>query len=213
MLDTLKLCLVTKPNYNALDQYFNFLHQAINGGVTSIQLRDKTNALATIQTTALALIAFLKPLNIPLIINDHVQLAKEIDAQGVHLGQSDLSPIKARQILGPEKIIGWSIENEEQLEQANQLDCLDYIGVGAIFPSQTKTDCKRIWGLDALQKAVQQSRHPVVAIGGISQNTIRDVMLCGVAGVAVVGAIQDQVQPKQAAAKLIQKMNAGDQYA
>lgn len=204
----LKLCLVTHPQPKCLKAYEQFILQAINGGVSSVQLRLK-NSEAYLKEMALALMPLLKSLNIPLIINDHVALAKEIDADGVHLGQKDCPPELARQMLGPDKIIGWSIENWVQLERANELDCLDYIAASAIFPSKTKLDCKTIWGLEGLKKIVDYSRHPVVAIGGIDTHNVQEVMRHGAAGVALVSAIHDSPHPEQAACELIHQINLG----
>lgn len=158
------------------------------------------------------MIAQLRPLTIPLILNDHVDLAKEVDADGIHLGQSDCSPIEARQILGPNKLIGWSVETFEQLEQANECSCIDYIAASAVFLSQTKTNCKTIWGLEGLKKIAQHSIHPVIAIGGINVGNVRSVMKAGAAGVAVISAIYDHPQPEQAAQSLIQEINKGISY-
>ena len=206
-VSTLKLCLITHPEHHSVDQYEQLIRHAIKGGVTMVQLRNKTTQQSMLHDTALALLSLLRPLSISLIINDNVALAKEIDADGVHLGQSDLSPVEARRILGPDKIIGLSIETCEQLELANQLDCLDYIAASAIFPSKTKRDCKTIWGLAGLKTFAQQSKHPVVAIGGISSLNIRDVMTHGAHGVAVISAIHDHAQPELAAAELMREIN------
>lgn len=207
----LTLCLVTQINDKSLEEYLTFIQQAIQGGVTSIQLRDKTNPPLMVRQIALALKACLSPLGIPLIINDDVNLAKEIDAEGVHLGQSDLSPVEARQILGPHKMIGWSIETEEQLQRANQFQCIDYIGASAIFPSSSKQNCKMIWGLDGLKRITEQSKHPVVAIGGINATNIRQIMAHGACGAAVISALHDYEQPETSAAALIQQIHLGNQ--
>ena len=205
----LKLCLVTHQNQPSFNDYKQYIQQAIKGGVTSIQLRDKTLPITALRNTAIALLDLLRPLSIPLIINDNATLAKEIDAEGVHLGQSDQSPVDVRDMLGPKKIIGWSIETLEQLEQANELDCIDYIAASAIFNSNSKKDCKTIWGLTGLKQITQRSRHPVVAIGGINAGNIRDVILHGACGTAVISAIHDHKNPELAASELIRNMQEG----
>lgn len=205
--DYLKLCLVTHLQDMPLIRYQDLILQAIAGGVTSIQLRAKNRERADILDLAFAFKRILKPFNIPLIINDHVDIAEEMDAEGVHIGQSDLSPALARQQLGPSKIIGWSVESLADCERANELTCINYIGASAVFPSPTKHDCKMIWGVGGLEKIVQASRHPVVAIGGINKRNIQSVMSCGVAGVAIVSAIHDDPDPSIAAADLICAMN------
>lgn len=207
LLPAMKLCLITHPEHRSIERYEQLIRAAISGGVTSVQLRNKTNDMAMLHNTATALLSLLRPLRIPLIINDNVALAKEIDADGVHLGQSDISPVEARKMLGVNKLIGWSIETHEQLEQANQLTCIDYIAASAIFPSKIKHDCKTIWGLTGLETLAQQSRHPVIAIGGIDINNIRDVMAHGAFGVAVISAIHDHDLPEIAASELIREIN------
>lgn len=202
----LKLCLVTNMQATPLPLYKNFLLKAIEGGVTLVQLREKSKNLAQIKQTAVELKEILAPYKIPLIINDHVAIAKEVDADGIHLGQSDLSPTEARELLGPNKIIGWSVESFEELEMANQLNCINYIAASAIFPSETKPDCKTIWGLDGLQKITLRSKHPVMAIGGITQKNIRSVMDSGASGAAVISAIHGQDDPKKAANDLYQSI-------
>jgi thiamine-phosphate pyrophosphorylase len=207
----LTLCLLTNAQIESFDLYKEFILQAVEGGVTLIQLREKSKNLTTIRRMALELKTILDPVNIPLLINDHVEIAKEIDADGVHLGQSDCSPAEARQFLGPAKIIGWSIETLKELEIANQLTCIDYIAASAIFPSQTKSDCKTIWGLEGLRKITQLSRHPVIAIGGITQHNIQQVIDQGADGAAVISAIHCHDNPKKAATHLITEINKSKQ--
>lgn len=199
----LRLCLVTHITSQSVDAYKNFIFHAVQGGVSSVQLRVKNKTYSEILLLATELKALLKPLNIPLIINDHLEIAKKIDADGLHLGQSDYSPSEARRELGTDKIIGWSVETLEELNAANQLTCINYIAASAVFSSKTKQDCKTIWGLHGLQKIVKISKHPVIAIGGINETNIQKVIACGVQGIAVVSAIHDSSDPKKAAADLI----------
>lgn len=209
-ISPLKLCLITHPEHFSFAECEQIILQAIKGGVTSVQLRHKTNSPLLMRTVAMGFMSLLRPLGIPLMINDNIDLAKEVDADGVHLGQSDRSPFEARQILGPHKLIGWSVETYEQLEQANQLQCIDYIAASAVFPSKIKQDCKTIWGLEGLKKITQRSVHPVIAIGGININTIREVISAGAYGAAVISAIYDHPQPEKAAQELIQEINKGE---
>lgn len=200
----LKLCLVTHMGERSFEQYRHFILQAIAGGVTSIQLREKKASTKELQALARALKHLLDPLGIPLIINDNVAIAKAIDAHGVHIGQTDMAPCAARRLLGLDKWIGLSVETQEDLAIANQLTSINYIGASAVFQSQTKLNCKTIWGLDGLRTLAAQSIHPVVAIGGITASNIQQTMACGVCGVAVVSAIQGQSNPKKAAETLLQ---------
>lgn len=201
--DDLTLCFITHRQDQSFHVYQQVILNAIQGGVTSVQLRDKNASLVELHAMALALKSLLTPLNIPLIINDHADIAHAVDAAGVHLGQTDGLPALARAMLGPTKRIGLSIETFDDLARANSLTCIDYLAASAVFPSQTKINCATIWGLDGLRKISKASKYPVVAIGGIELNNIKETMACGVAGVAVVGAIHGASCPKQAAAALM----------
>lgn len=206
MKNQLKLCLITQAKNQALTNYQKFITQAVEGGVTLVQLREKSKPLAELQAMALVLKALLKPYKIPLIINDQVQLAKDIDADGVHLGQGDLAPQEARKILGPDKMIGWSVETLQELKLANQMADLNYIAASTVFASKNKMDCKTIWGLNGLRELVRKSRHPVMAIGGIHVGNVQQVMASGAYGVAVISALHDSLDPKLTAKELIMKI-------
>lgn len=196
--ERLKLCLVTKPEFPI---HQNWIHQAVLGGVTMVQLREKSN-VEVLRSKAIVIQRILQPFNIPLIINDDVDLAAEIGADGVHLGQKDMHPDEARSILGPNKIIGLSIESLEQLQRSNELTSIDYITASAVFPSKTKPDCEMIWGLEGLSQVVELSKHPVTAIGGVKLHNIEQIMTAGACGVAVVGAIYDAIDPGNMAKSL-----------
>lgn len=202
----LKLCLVTHLQNQPFSLYKSFILEAIRGGITSVQLREKNKNLVEFQKLALQLKSTLHPFKIPLIINDHVEIAKDIDAEGVHIGQSDLSPYEAREILGPSKLIGWSVETLKELEMANQLTCIDYIAASAVFPSKTKPDCKTVWGIAGLRQITNLSKYPVIGIGGINRGNIKMTIDSGVCGVAVVSAIHDH-HPRKAAADLIAEID------
>lgn len=199
----LKLCLVTNLQEQPFPQYKEFILQAIKGGITSIQLREKSRSLSEIRQMALELKAIL---TVPLILNDHVEIVKEVGAEGVHLGQSDMHPEKARALVGPNKIIGLSIESYQELKIANSLTCIDYVAASAVFPSKIKRNTKTIWGLEGLYTIVKNSRHPVIAIGGINESNIQSIVKTGACGAAVVGAIHDHPCPTKAAARLINQM-------
>lgn len=204
MLNAIKLCLLTQIEHQTFADYLSFIRLAVSGGITSVQLRNKHADALVLQEQALLLKAILDPFNIPLILNDHVDLAKDIDAAGIHLGQSDTHPDVARAKLGPNKIIGLSIETQAELELANKLSSINYVAASAVFPTQSKSDCKTIWGLEGLRKICQQSIHPVVAIGGIQLDNIAAVSEAGVAGVALIGALHQSTHPDITASKMIQ---------
>jgi len=206
-INTLKLCLVTHIQHQSISQYKHFIREAIQGGVTCVQLRQKEWSDSQLKQLALELKSLLHDLNIPLIINDYIELAIEIDADGVHLGQTDLSPTAARKILGPQKIIGLSVETMAQVELANQDEFIDYIAASAVFHSRTKPTCHTIWGLDGLTQVIKKSKHRVVAIGGINLTNIKDVWNTGVHGIAVISALHDAINPKQTAELLMRDTN------
>jgi thiamine-phosphate pyrophosphorylase len=205
LTDQLKLCLVTDFTTSTFADYQQFILQIARGGVTCVQLRAKNSSLADILKFAQILKELLTPFSIPLIINDHLDVAIAVDAAGVHLGQADTDPANARALLGPTKIIGLSIETLAQLDQANKLDCLDYVAASAVFAS--KTDCKTIWELTGLNELVKFSQHPVVAIGGINANNIASVIAQGVCGVAVISAIHQHPDPAAQSTSLLHKIN------
>ena len=198
LLDQLKLCLITNMTTQSIPEYIEFITKAIHGGVTMVQLREKSAEYAEIRLKALALQNILKPLKIPLIINDRVDLAVEINADGVHIGNQDMPALHARKLLGPNKIIGVSAESLEDVESANKLP-INYVTASSIFPTKTKLDCKKFWGIDGLKKVVEESIHPVTAIGGINPIHSRDIINTGSVGVAVISAIHDVDNPHKAA--------------
>ena len=188
MKDYLKLYLVTDRELSLGRSLEEVVSEAVKGGVTVVQLREKDASTGEFIELARRLMKLLKPLRIPLIINDRVDVALAVDADGVHIGQSDMSYEDARRLLGPDKIIGLSVENFKDIEAANALD-VDYIGISPVYGTPTKTDTAEPFGLEGLRKAVQMSAHPTVAIGGMNASTIAEVMAAGTDGVAVVSAI------------------------
>lgn len=188
MKDYLKLYLVTDRELSLGRSLEEVVSEAVKGGVTVVQLREKDASTGEFIELARRLMKLLKPLDIPLIINDRVDVALAVDADGVHIGQSDMSYEDARRLLGPDKIIGLSVENFKDIEAANALD-VDYIGISPVYGTPTKTDTAEPFGLEGLREAVQMSAHPTVAIGGMNASTIAEVMAAGTDGVAVVSAI------------------------
>lgn len=177
--------------------------EAVAGGVTMVQLREKNICTREFVELGMRLKSALAGSGVPLIVNDRVDVALAIDADGVHIGQSDMPYEIARKLLGDNKIIGLSVESLEQLEQANQLD-VDYVGISPVFSTPTKIDTAPAFGIEGLRKAVSLSEHPTVAIGGINTFTAPDVLSCGVDGIAVVSAIVASPEPRSAACGLRQ---------
>jgi thiamine-phosphate pyrophosphorylase len=179
--------------------------EAIQGGVNLVQLRAKTATTVEVLKQGKKLQEILKPNKIPLIINDRIDIALALKADGVHLGPTDMPFKLARKILGQNKIIGLTINNFEQAILAENFD-VDYLGVGPVFQTKTKQDCITSWRIDELRKLRQISRHKLVAIGGINERNIGEVVNAGVDGVAVISAICCAKNPKQSALNLINKM-------
>lgn len=169
------------------------VEQAIMGGVTLVQLREKTLDSRAFYQQALAVKAVCQRHDVPLLINDRVDIALAVDADGVHIGQSDLPAHVVRQLLGKNKLIGVSARSVEQALQA-QADGADYLGVGAMFGTQTKADAKTV-GIETLAQIRQAVGLPIVAIGGINATTLPDLqqrlasMNTRIDGIAVVSAI------------------------
>ncbi|MCG8687659.1 MAG: thiamine phosphate synthase [Desulfobacterales bacterium] len=175
--------------------------QAVKAGVCCVQLREKTANTRKFLNLAQKLKALLKFTGVPLIINDRVDIALAAQADGVHIGQSDMPYEKARQLMGPDAIIGLSVENWEDVEQAQNLD-LDYIGVSPVFATPTKTDTKAPWGLTGLAKIRKFSRHKLVAIGGLNTSNLKEATEAGADAIAVVSAICSKKDPFEATCRL-----------
>lgn len=176
----------------------NIVRQAVEGGVTIVQLRGKDISARQMIAEGRMLLSILRPLGIPLIVNDRVDIAYALQADGVHLGQSDVPVQVARSILGREAIIGLSVETWEHALQAENEE-VDYLGASPVFSTMSKHDCAPPLGLEKLQKICSFSSHPIVAIGGINGSTISEAGNCGVEGFALMSAIFDAANPKQAA--------------
>jgi len=175
--------------------------QALQGGVAYVQLREKDISTRLFVEEANAIKKILKPHNVPLIINDRIDVALACGAEGVHIGQDDMPYAIARKLMGIKAIIGLSVETWADVEESQRLD-VDYIGVSPIFPTPTKTDTKGAWGLEGLAKIKAFSRHPLVAIGGINQANAADVIAAGADCIAVVSAICAATDPVAATRNL-----------
>lgn len=174
---------------------------AIKAGATVIQYRNKHFGLHFYHEAA-AIRDLCHQKGVPLVINDNVLLAKAVSADGVHLGQDDDPPRLAREILGPQAIVGLSVSTLEELSHS-QLEGCDYLGTGPVFATQTKKDAKPVIGLDGLKALIDRTPLPVVAIGGVTADNARGCFQKGAAGVAVISNItraQDPVKVAEALA-------------
>ena len=174
---------------------------AVQGGVSCVQLREKNLSTREFLAQALMLKKLLAPHGVPLVINDRIDIALACDAEGVHLGQSDLPVDKARRLLPPGIFIGLSVESLEEVLRSTTLP-LDYLGVSPIFATPTKTDTKHAWGLDGLAAVRAATRLPLVAIGGIHAGNAREVLRAGADSLALVSVLCAAEDPRGAAANL-----------
>lgn len=199
----LELYLVTDRALSLGRPLADVIIAAVRGGVTIVQLREKGATTRAFVEEAQHVRRLLAPWGVPLIINDRVDVALAVGADGVHVGQEDLPYPIARQLLGPEAIIGLSVENEAQVREAENFD-VNYLGVSPIFLTQTKTDTKGSWGEEGLRNVRRLSRHRLVAIGGLNAGNAGKIVAAGADGIAVVSAICSAPDPQQAAQDLKQ---------
>lgn len=181
---------------------------AARNGATVVQLRAPGWKKRQWLDTAAELKAILDPLGVPLIINDHVDVALAVDAAGVHVGQADMPAQVARRLIGPDKWLGLSITAEADLAQVPSGD-VDYLGVGPVYPTGTKPDAAPAMGVDVFAAIVAATRLPVVAIGGISAGNCAALFARGTRGVAVISAICGQPDPGAATRQVARAIGAG----
>lgn len=196
--DHLRLYLVTDPQLCAQTGIVETVRRAVAGGVTMVQLRAKHATTAQRIDLAMALKAALQGTGVPLVINDDVTAAVAADADGAHIGQGDIAPDKARAMLGPDRILGLSCETPQTVRDADPA-YVDYLGLGPVFGTDTKTDHAQPTGFDGLADLIALSSLPNVAIGGLKPDHIDGVLASGADGMAVVSAICGQIDPKAAA--------------
>lgn len=182
------LYLVTDRRFIGSKPLKKAVEEAILGGTTLVQIREKTASSREFYKIALEVKEITQYYKIPIIINDRIDIAQAVDADGVHLGQSDIPLNTARKILGKNKIIGISVGNIKEAIDAEQ-GCADYLGIGSIFNTGTKKDIDAPIGINGLSKIYKNIHIPAVAIGGINQDNFKDVLSTGIDGIAVVSAI------------------------
>lgn len=197
------LYLVTDRGLSKGRSHEFIVEEAVKGGVSMVQLREKDISTIEFYELAKSLMALLKPLNIPLIINDRLDIALAVDADGMHIGQSDLPYAIVRKLLGKNKIIGLSVETVEQAREANELD-VDYIGLSPVFSTHTKLDINEPLGLTGVKEIAHFTKHKTVAIGGVNSSNTESIINSGADGIAVISAIVSQDSPKEAARNLRQ---------
>ena len=174
--------------------------ESLDGGVTFVQLREKTLEDDKFLEEAKELKQLCKEYNVPFVINDNVDIAIAMDADGVHVGQSDMEAGNVREKLGPDKIIGVSAQTVEQAVLAEQRGA-DYLGVGAVFPTGSKDDAVEV-SHETLKAICEAVSIPVIAIGGISVGNVKELAGSGIVGIAVISAIYAAKDIKKAAEDL-----------
>lgn len=203
----LSLYLVTDRSLALGRPLEQVVEEAVKGGVSMVQLREKDCSSLEFYKLALSLKRCLQAYKVPLIINDRLDIALACDAEGLHLGHSDLPPTIARKVFGKNKIIGISVESIEDAIEANTLD-VDYIGISPVFSTPTKTDTAAAIGLNGVRKITRVSKHPSVGIGGINIHNAEAIIQAGAGGIAVVSALMSAKDPYAAAEQLIKKVKS-----
>ncbi|MFT3828711.1 MAG: thiamine phosphate synthase [Opitutaceae bacterium] len=196
----LSLYLVTDPEMTARRGLLETVREAVAGGATMVQLRDKNAPARALAEIGRALLTLLRPHAVPLLVNDRVDVAHAIGADGVHVGQDDLSPAAARAILGPQAIIGLSITKADELGTVDET--VDYVGLGPLFPTGTKSDAAPALGEAAFSAIRRQLACPAAAIGGINRSNLARTIAAGADGVALVSALCAAPDPRAAAREL-----------
>lgn len=182
--------------------FLTVAEQSILGGVDIIQLREKDSITEDFIFKALKLKEITDKYHIPLIINDHSEVAEKVHSAGIHVGNNDISPAALRsQKFFKDKMIGYSIEYLSQLENENT-ELSDYLGISPIFSTRTKKDTVTEWGLDGLSKIRSLTKKPLVAIGNINLSNANEIIKAGADTIAVVSAICTADNPEKAAFKL-----------
>jgi thiamine-phosphate pyrophosphorylase len=168
------------------------VRELVSGGARLIQLREKDAGAGEFYNAVVEAIAFARPKGVRIIVNDRVDIAYAADADGVHLGQTDLSPIQARRLLGTEKIIGYSTHNLEQASLALDLP-IDYLAIGPVFGTSTKADPDPVTGLDVIRSVrAIAGELPLVAIGGITNDNASEVFSAGADSIALISSLLSQ---------------------
>ncbi len=200
-LKSWNVCLVTDRVHSRGRSTFEVVKAGVAGGVSAVQLREKNLEAGAFYEEGLKIRDFLREHKVPLIINDRVDIALALDADGVHLGQSDLPVEVARKILGRDRILGLSVTGPGQINE-KALKYVDYLGISPVFLTSTKPDATEEWGLAGLRNARQLTPLPLIAIGSIKANNAAGVIRAGADCVAVVTEIVSADDCAEATRKL-----------
>lgn len=199
----LHLYLVTDEAAKCRHSLLDTVRRAVDGGVTIVQYRSTNPDAGTCYREALPIRDLLASRGVPFIVNNRIDLALALDADGVHIGQRDLPVPSVRAMIGPDKILGLSVSNPDQL-RAVDTSLVDYLGMGPVFPTISKLNAPPVLGVEGFAALASQSPLPVVAIGGLDADRARQVRTTGAAaGIAVVSAICGVEDPEAAARALV----------
>lgn len=198
--ENLLLYAVTDRYWLGERTLYDVVKESLDGGVTFVQLREKHLDHERFLEEAKDLKVLCKEYGVPFVINDNVEIALEMDADGVHVGQSDMEAGDVRAKLGPDKIIGVSAQTVEQAILAEKRGA-DYLGVGAVFPTNSKDDAEDV-SYETLKAICEAVSIPVIAIGGITKENVKKLAGSGICGVAVISAIYGQKEIEKAAKSL-----------
>ncbi len=196
------LYLVTDRSWLKGRDFFGVVEEALQGGVSLVQLREKEVSSRDFYNIALKMKELAASYNVPLIVNDRLDIALAVDAAGLHIGQEDLPIEVARKIMGPGKIIGYSVSNVEQAVFGEKHGA-DYLGAGPVYYTASKSDAGKPIGVDGLKLIKESVKIPVVAIGGVGLNNLEQVKKTGIAGVSVISAILGSREIMSAAREFI----------
>lgn len=196
----LLLYAVTDRHWLGEETLYDQVKKALDGGATFVQLREKNLDIEVFLAEAKEIQKLCKEYGVPFVVNDEVSIAKDIDADGVHVGQSDMEAMDVRKILGPDKIIGVSAQTVEQAIIAEKHGA-DYLGVGAVFTTGSKDDADDV-SHETLKAICEAVSIPVIAIGGITKDNVAELAGSGICGVAVISAIFGQKDIQKATEEL-----------
>ncbi len=208
---SVRLVLVTDRALSRGRSVIEIAEAAARGGATMVQLREKDASTRTFLDEARALKAILAPLGVKLAINDRLDIALAADADGLHVGESDMPVAEARRWLGPDKFIGLSITEPEQVLRPDA-EAADYLGVGPIYRQQTKLDAAPPLGVDGLARTRRLTRKPIVAIGGLTPENSAPALAAGADGLAVVSALVAAENPEAVARRFLSLFRRGAKF-
>jgi thiamine-phosphate pyrophosphorylase len=199
----LAVYLITDPVLVGVRGVLETVEAAIAGGATMIQLRDPEAKTRPLVEEARAILALTRAADIPFIVNDRIDVALATGADGVHVGQADMTVADARKLIGPEPLLGLSITSEADLD-VSDLNGVDYLGVGPVFQTSTKPDAAPPINVGGLEAIATRTRIPIVAIGGLHAGNAADAIAAGASGIAIVSAICAAPDPEAATRELVE---------